>query len=70
LVDVNLDGFIPNPTEKVSSAPNGLPMIKVVIGGTDGREEYYINKATEQYQWRKLQFYKRTITRCLQCYIE
>jgi hypothetical protein len=44
LVDVNLDDFIPNPTEKVSPDPKGLPMIKVVIGGAGGREEYYVKQ--------------------------
>ena len=44
LVDVNLDSFIPNPTEKVSPDPKGLPMIKVVIGGAGGREEYYVKQ--------------------------
>lgn len=44
LVDVNLDDFIPNPIEKVSPDPKGLPMIKVVIGGAGGREEYYVKQ--------------------------
>jgi len=47
LVDVNVDDFIPNPTEKVSPDPNGLPMIKVVIGGAGGREEYYVKQGDQ-----------------------
>ncbi|MCP9767881.1 cytochrome C biogenesis protein [Lacihabitans sp. LS3-19] len=44
LIDVNLDNFIPNPTELATSDPNGLPMMKVVIGGAGGREEYYVKQ--------------------------
>lgn len=44
LVEVKLEKFIPNPTEKVTPDPKGLPMIKVVIGGSAGREEYYVKQ--------------------------
>jgi cytochrome c-type biogenesis protein CcsB len=45
LVEVKLDKFVPNPTEKVTKdAPNGVPMIKVVIAGNEGREEYYLKQ--------------------------
>lgn len=44
LIDVNLDGFLPNPTETATPSPDGVPMIKVVIGGAGGREEYFVKK--------------------------
>jgi cytochrome c-type biogenesis protein CcsB len=44
MIDVSLDKFVPNPVEKVSADPKGLPMIKVVIGSADGREEYYVKQ--------------------------
>ena len=44
LVTVKLEKFIPNPTEKVTPDPKGLPMIKVVIGSSAGREEYYVKQ--------------------------
>lgn len=35
--------FLPNPTETVTEDPeHGVPVLKVVIGGTNGREEYQL----------------------------
>ena len=36
--------FMPNPIESMVEDPNGLPTLKIVIGGANGREEYYIQK--------------------------
>ena len=35
-------GFMPNPEEVMVEAQDGIPVIKVVIGGANGREEYYV----------------------------
>jgi cytochrome c-type biogenesis protein CcsB len=34
--------FIPNPVETLVDDENGIPVLKIVIGGTDGREEYFL----------------------------
>ncbi len=44
LIDINLDKFIPNPKEMATPDPNGVPMIKVVIAGNGGREEYFVKQ--------------------------
>ena len=44
LIEVNLDGFIPNPKEKAEEVANGAPMIKVVVAGAGGREEYFVKQ--------------------------
>ncbi len=41
-VDVEVLGFMPNPAETMVDDENGLPIVKVVIGGADGREEYFV----------------------------
>jgi cytochrome c-type biogenesis protein CcsB len=43
-VDVEVTDFMPNPTEQMIDDDNGLPTIKIVIGGANGREEYYVQK--------------------------
>jgi cytochrome c-type biogenesis protein CcsB len=35
--------FIPNPKETLTEDPNGVPILKVVIGGMGGREEYFVH---------------------------
>ncbi|MBK8701249.1 MAG: cytochrome c biogenesis protein CcsA [Saprospiraceae bacterium] len=42
LIKVKVNRFIPNPVEKASEAPDGVPMCKIVVGGMSGREEYYL----------------------------
>ncbi|MEK7257036.1 MAG: cytochrome c biogenesis protein CcsA, partial [Bacteroidota bacterium] len=36
--------FIPNPTEAMVDDPNGVPTLKVVIGGMNGREEFLVKQ--------------------------
>ena len=43
-VDVEVTDFMPNPTEQMVDDDYGLPTVKVVIGGANGREEYYVQK--------------------------
>lgn len=42
LIEVKLNSFMPNPVETAAEDANGVPMIKVVIGGMGGREEHYV----------------------------
>ncbi|MFN8357069.1 MAG: cytochrome c biogenesis protein CcsA [Spirosomataceae bacterium] len=44
LIEATLEQFIPNAKEKAVEDPNGIPMIKVVIAGSGGREEYYVKQ--------------------------
>lgn len=39
---VQLENFMPNPKENLVDDPNGIPIIKVVIGGSNGREEFLV----------------------------
>lgn len=41
-VKVEVLDFMPNPKEKMVSDDNGAPVIKIVIGGAEGREEYFV----------------------------
>ncbi|GJM33889.1 MAG: cytochrome c biogenesis protein [Saprospiraceae bacterium] len=41
-VTVEVLDFMPNPEEVMIDDDNGKPVIKVVIGGANGREEYYV----------------------------
>lgn len=47
VIEAKLEKFLPNPTEKPVPSPNGLPMIKVVIAGSGGREEYYVKQGEQ-----------------------
>lgn len=42
LIEVNVERFIPNPQPKLVNRPEGSPILKIVFGGTQGREEYFI----------------------------
>ena len=42
VMEAEVLGFMPNPTEGMDDDPNGVPVIKVVIGGMNGREEYFL----------------------------
>jgi cytochrome c-type biogenesis protein CcsB len=44
LIEVNVDDFVPNPKEKAIEDPVGVPMIKVVVAGAGGREEYFVKQ--------------------------
>lgn len=39
---VELEDFIPNPENVLEGDPNGSPILKLVIAGNNGREEYYL----------------------------
>lgn len=41
-VEVEVLGFMPNPTEVLQSDAGGMPILKVVAGGQQGREEYFV----------------------------
>ncbi len=49
-VDLSLREFIPNPTEMMEDDPEGVPCLKLVLGGAMGREEYVVKKET----WRQM----------------
>ena len=44
LLNIRLEKFLPNPTEKITEDPSGKAVIKVVIGGANGREEFFVSQ--------------------------
>ena len=44
LLNIRLEKFLPNPTEKITEDPSGQAVIKVVIGGANGREEFFVSQ--------------------------
>lgn len=44
LVTVDLLEFIPNPAQVLKASSRGKPIVKIVIGGSGGREEYFVRK--------------------------
>ncbi|MBK9104524.1 MAG: cytochrome c biogenesis protein CcsA [Saprospiraceae bacterium] len=42
VIDAELEAFIPNPENVLEPSATGVPIIKIVIGGNNGREEYYL----------------------------
>lgn len=42
LIEVKVEEFIPNPQQVLAPSLGGKPTIKVVFGGGNGREEYFI----------------------------
>lgn len=44
LIDVELDEFIPNPEKSLVAIQDGPPVIKLVIAGNNGREEYFLKE--------------------------
>lgn len=42
VIGVELEDFLPNPENVLESSPDGVPVIKLVIAGNNGREEYYL----------------------------
>lgn len=43
-IDVEVVDFMPNPAEVMVDDKEGLPVLKIVIGGANGREEYYLKQ--------------------------
>jgi hypothetical protein len=39
---VEVQNFMPNPKETMADDPSGVPIINVVIGGMNGREEFLV----------------------------
>lgn len=48
LVEVELNGVIPNPKSSVREVDNGQPMLKVVFGSASGRQEYYLKEGDKR----------------------
>ncbi len=44
LIDVELSEFIPNPEKSLETSPDGPAVIKLVIAGNNGREEYFLKE--------------------------
>jgi cytochrome c-type biogenesis protein CcsB len=44
LIDVKVKGFIPNPKQLLKESEHGKPTLKVVVAGSNGREEYIIGE--------------------------
>ncbi len=43
LINIRVKDFIPNPKKSLSESIDGIPTLKLVIGGLNGREEYFIS---------------------------
>lgn len=43
LIAVEVKSFVPNPVQQLLEDANGQPILKIVIGGASGREEYFIS---------------------------
>ncbi|MBK8702303.1 MAG: cytochrome c biogenesis protein ResB [Saprospiraceae bacterium] len=46
-VEVEVLDFMPNPAEVMVNDSKGIPVIKVVVGGMEGREEYFVKYKDE-----------------------
>ena len=44
VIDVTVKEFIPNPKQILSTSSDGKPILKIVIAGMNGREEYFIRQ--------------------------
>lgn len=44
LIKVEVKNFIPNPAQVLKKSDDGLPIIKIVLGGMAGREEYFVSQ--------------------------
>ena len=42
VIDIQVNGFIPNPTRIIKESEDGVPILKLVLGSNNGREEYFI----------------------------
>jgi len=44
LIDIKVKEFIPNPTQVLTPTIDGKPTLKIVIGGMNGRENYFLSQ--------------------------
>ncbi len=44
LLEVRVRDFIPNPVQQLESTAEGSPIIKIVVAGSSGREEYFVGQ--------------------------
>ena len=44
LIEVRVKEFIPNPKQILNESLDGIPILKIVVAGMNGREEYFIHK--------------------------
>lgn len=44
LIEVQLKEFVPNPKQTFTTSEDGQPALKLVVAGTQGREEYFVEK--------------------------
>lgn len=44
LIEVEVTEFIPNPVQAFTESLTGVPMLKIVIAGVGGREEYFLEE--------------------------
>ena len=44
LIDAKVKEFIPNPKQVLSESIDGTPILQIVVGGANGREEYFITQ--------------------------
>lgn len=44
LVNIRVLDFIPNPVQVLETTTGGDPTIKIVLGGSEGREEYFVRQ--------------------------
>lgn len=42
VIKIDLEEFIPNPENVLEQDPSGVPVLKVVVAGNNGREEYFL----------------------------
>jgi len=43
-IAVRVSDFIPNPKQEIKTATNGQPLLKLVVSGVGGREEYFVRQ--------------------------
>ena len=48
LIEVKVTDFIPNPSQSLIPENDGKPIVKVVFGGQNGREEYFISQGEKR----------------------
>lgn len=48
LIGVKLEEVLPNPVEKVVASTDGKPLIKIVFGSQNGREEFFVSEGSQQ----------------------
>ena len=42
VVEIEVKSFLPNPVKVLESSDSGLPILKIVVAGRGGREEYFL----------------------------